>query len=307
MNKKAVAIILFAILFTIGVFVFDDYGISMDEEVQREHGIVTYRWLNRKLFNRGVFVDEGTENIEKYGGRIYGVALQLPVVFAEDVYHIVNGEAMSFRTIYLVRHAYLYCWFLIGLYCFYCLLCDLYNNPLLSAAGVLMVFVFGRVFADSFYNVKDMLFTSVSMVNLLLAERVLRFGRSTKWCIIYAVSTAFLVSSRIVGAIYPLLLIIFMLLNDFHRHRKLNLKPYLLICSSYFIWLLITPASWNNPLKYSFGYAKNFPITIPRERFCLTEYSIHPANFHPIITFVGLLFPFRLCFCCFALSGCLSF
>ena len=264
LNKKNTALILFTILAIIGIFAFDDFGMSMDEEYQREHSVVTYRWLNRKLFDRGVFVDEATENIEKYGGKKYGVAMQLPLVFAEDVYNVIHGEPMSFRQIYLVRHAYQHFWFLVGLLCFYFLLCDLYGSPLLSAAGVLMIYVFGRVFADSFYNIKDMLFTSLSMINLFFGERVLRSGRKTKWCIFYALSTAFLVSSRIVGAIYPLMLIVLMALDDIRTRRKLDLRPYIIICASYFIWLAITPASWTNPIAYSFTYAKKFSNYTPK-------------------------------------------
>lgn len=264
MTREKVSIILFLCLFVIGAFVFDDYGMSMDEELQRHHGIVTYRWLNRKLFDRGVFVDEGTEDLEHYNGGKYGVAMQLPLVFVEDVYQVIHHEPMSFRSIYLMRHAYLHCVFLIGLYCFYCLLCNLYDKPLLSAVGVLMIYVFGRLFADSFYNIKDLMFVSLSMVNLLFGERVLRSGRSRKWCILYAISTAFLVSSRIVGAIYPLLLIVIMAADDIIHKNKLKIEPYLIICSSYFIWLAITPASWFDPIGYSFGTAKKFSNYTPK-------------------------------------------
>ncbi len=307
LNKKNTALILFTILAIIGIFAFDDFGMSMDEEYQREHSVVTYRWLNRKLFNRGVFVDEATENIEKYGGKKYGVAMQLPLVFAEDVYNVIHGEPMSFRQIYLVRHTYQHFWFLVGLLCFYFLLYDLYGSPLLSAAGVLMIYVFGRVFADSFYNIKDMLFTSMTMINLFFGERVLRSGRKTKWCIFYAVSTAFLVSSRIVGAIFPLLLIVLMGLDDIRTRRKINLRPYLIIFASYLIWLAITPASWNNPFAYSFTYAKKFSNYTPKGNvlFDGVFYKCRelPADYY--LRWIGISVP--LVFLAFSIIGLIFF
>ena len=292
-DKNRVGILLFAILIFIGVLVYDDYGMSMDEEFQRTHSIVTYKWLNRKLFDRGVFIGEGTEDLQHYSGRKYGVALQMPLVFAEDVYNVLHGEPMSFRQIYLMRHAYLHAFFLIGLYCFYCMLCDLYKKPLLSAAGVLMIYVFGRIFADSFYNVKDLLFTSVSLIELYFGERLLRSGRSTKWCILYAISTAFLVTSRIVGAIYPVLLIAVMLVEDIKSGKKIKLKPYILICSSFFIWIAITPAAWADPTTYTSTYIKKFSNYTPKGNLLFNGnyYGGRKVPFDYYLRWIGITAP----------------
>lgn len=249
---------LFAVLIGIGLLVYQDYGIGMDEPMQRLHGVVAYRWLNRTFFDRGVLVHDGSEEWESEGSKYYGVAIQLPLVFAEDVYQLITHEPMPVRTIYHMRHLYCYFIFVFSLFCFYRMTKDMFGSDLPALAGVLMIFSFGRFFAESFFNIKDVLFSSLCTITLFYAERVLLSGYRTKWCLLLAVATAFTVSSRMVGAVIPLLLIIFILVRTVHRHEAFPWKPLLLICASYPVWLLITPASWTNPIQFSLGYVTTF-------------------------------------------------
>ena len=255
---KWIRFLLLGVLIVIGILVHDDFGVTVDESLQRRHGIVTWRWLNRNILNRGVFVNEGTEDLSTYSGRYYGVILQLPLVIAEDVYQTVSGSPMSTRAIYLMRHAWVYLFFILALMAFFEICNEAFHQPLLSASGVLMILVFGRYFADSCFNIKDSLFASLTVLNLFLAGKVVRSGRKPKWLFIYAVETALMVSSRVVGALYPLLFLLCLIIADLRKRNRPDFRAWLIIASSYPIWLLFTPASWSNPIQYSLRCVHKF-------------------------------------------------
>ena len=256
--SKYFALILFGALILIGIITYRDYGIGMDEPMQRRHAVVAYRWLNRTFFDRGVLVHYGSEEWESEGSKYYGVAIQLPLVFAEDVYQLVTHEPMPIRTIFHMRHLYCYFIFVFSLFCFYRMVKDMFGSELLAAAGVLMIFSFGRFFAEAFLNIKDVVFSSLCVITLFYAERIRLTKYEKKWGILFAIATAFTVSSRLAAAIIPLLLIVFILVKTVIRHEKFPLKILLLICLAYPVWLLITPASWTDPLGFSLGYVTTF-------------------------------------------------
>ena len=111
-KERLLPIFMFLIILIIGLMIYDDYGIGWDESQERASSLVSYRYLNRVLLNRGVFVNEMTEDISTYRDHYYGVSIQLPLMFIEDVYQLATHEPMSYTQIYHVRQ--LYCFFLLA-------------------------------------------------------------------------------------------------------------------------------------------------------------------------------------------------
>lgn len=248
--------LLFALILMIGLAVYDDYGISSDEVIQRVHVIVSYRWVNRTLFGRNCFKPYAMYGeLPEFGDRYYGVAVQFPPLLIEDIYQHFTGTEMPFGMVFRMLHLYTFLIYFGGLICFYGLLRNLNGSRRAGVIGVLAIFTFGRFFAQSFYNIKDIVFAALLMAALCLTERVLRDGYKVKWCLLLAVCSAFLVSTRIVGAIVPLFTLICALLDRENPHK---VRTALLILSAYPIWLLITPASWTDPLGFSYAYALKF-------------------------------------------------
>ena len=266
-------IIAFVAMLLVGLIVFDDYGFSFDEEVQRQHALISYRTVARMLSGREVFSDAGP-SLTDYEYKYYGVAMQLPLVFAEDMYQLSTGTPMPMRTVYRMRHLYTFLIYWFALVCFYRMLRRMFDSPWLALAGVCMVYLFGRFFAQSCYNIKDMLFTSLFMIALYCAERVFATKRKPLWCVLFAVSGALLVTSRIVGALLIVLVLAAMLIEDIASARAAGrgetgeaiaqaslwrrLLPYLLICGAYPVWILVTPAAWRDPVGFSLGYVFRF-------------------------------------------------
>lgn len=255
---KIIVGFLFFAFMVIGLCVYKDYGISIDEPTQRNHGIVTYRWLNRTFFDRGVLVNEGSEDLDNYESKYYGVAIQLPLVFIEDIYQVITKESMPTSNIYRMRHLYTYLIYILSLYCLYRLFHNLFGSNILGLTGVLMVYSFGRFFAHSFYNIKDMMFASLFTISLFFAEKVISSVYEKKWCLYFSIVTAFTVSSRIVGALLAVFILTFSIADCIFRKKKLPLASLAILCLAYPIWLLITPASWSDPIRFSINCVSTF-------------------------------------------------
>lgn len=270
---KICVILVFVAILLVGICVFDDYGLSCDEQIQRQHSLISYRTVARVLFDREAFPDAGPV-LQEYPHKYYGVAMQLPLVFAEDMFLLATGAPMSTETVFLMRHLYTFLVYYFALICFYLMLKRLFGSRWLALAGVLMVFLFGQFFAHSFYNIKDLLFASLLMIALCCAERVFASGRKPVWCILFALSGTLLVTSRIVGALLIVLVLLAMLWQDIAGIRAAKrdpkacpnaekslwqkLLPYLIICMAYPMWILVTPAAWSDPIGFSLGYIRTF-------------------------------------------------
>ena len=93
MSEKVI-FLLFSIFFLVGLFTFKDYGISVDEEVQRRIG---FYWLNYVLsftsfneLNNTVVLKlaqiAGFTLPDVEGNQYYGVTFDLPVAFLEIIF-----------------------------------------------------------------------------------------------------------------------------------------------------------------------------------------------------------------------------
>lgn len=307
-KERLLPLLMFLTFLIIGLMIYDDYGIGWDESQERASSLVSYRYLNRVLLNRGVFVNEMTEDISTYRDRYYGVSIQLPLMFIEDVYQLAAHEPMSYTQIYHVRHLYCFFLFLFALYCFYKFLKDLHESVRYAAAGVLMIYTFGRFFAESFYNIKDIVFASLTMITLFCAEKMFRTKLCTKWCLLFAVSAAFLVNSRIIGALFPLIILLLIILESICKHTQLPVKPILLICLSLPIWILITPAAWENPVDFAIGVVRCFASYEPWKGTQLFAGKVMPVTELPFdyyLRWIGMTVPLVYLF--FFFCGFVSF
>ena len=265
-KQRYIWIALFAIILVIGFTVYRDYGVSVDEPTERLNDIMSYVEMNKALFHRipPVFRDKAEEfDIASYADRYYGVAVRFPLMLIEDFHFEQSGTGFSNQEIYYIRH--LYCWLLYvgALLSFYFLIRRMTGKDLIACVGVLMLFLFGRFFASSFYDVKDMVFVSLVIYSIACAERVFATNRKKRWCLLFAFCSALAVTARVVAAIIDILMIILLLAEDIKRRseRRFSLQllfPYLIILCAFPIYLLMSPVSWKDPIKYCMGVVNTF-------------------------------------------------
>ena len=98
---KFFVIVYMVLYFIVGVSTFKDYGISIDEQIQRQHSLVSYKYICEEYLGRdlsGYEVFSDIPDIEGYQHKYYGILLQLPFVVIEDFFDF----SLQTRTIYLI-------------------------------------------------------------------------------------------------------------------------------------------------------------------------------------------------------------
>jgi len=187
---RIVVPIFFMILLAVGCGIYRDYGLSWDEEIQRlSLGKVVYDYVT------GANTHALLEGPTKY----YGPAFEFLLVALEKL----RGETDT-REIYFMRHLVTFLVFYISLVFFYMIGKLRFGSWKPALLGCLFLVLSPRIFADAFYNSKDLPFLSVFIIALYT---LLRFherpspGRATAHALVCAV----LIDIRIVGVIVPMI------------------------------------------------------------------------------------------------------
>ena len=113
-----------------------------------------------------------------------------------------SSEPSATREYYLVRHYAVFVLFWLGCIAFYRLLFAQTRSWKWALLGTLLLILSPRIFAHSFYNVKDAVFLSIFLFGIWTLWRFLeKPGVATAlW---HALSTAVLIDTRIVGVVLP--------------------------------------------------------------------------------------------------------
>ena len=175
-----VAIVLAAFA-TVGVAVFDDYGVAPDEFRQREMAVVAADYV----FGDGALLT----------GRdwYYGVSFEAPLLLAERLLCLTDS-----RAVLLLRHLLTHLFFLTGgLFC-WLLALRLCGDRRLALFALLLYLLHPRLYAHSFFNSKDIPFLAMFMIALWLVERAFRRDTAAAFALC-GVGVGVLVDLRVMG------------------------------------------------------------------------------------------------------------
>ena len=243
------AIILMIIYAVTGVFCYDDYGCGPDEGMERQTSLVNYKYVIHKL---QIPIDEKNEawlgylpELHEYRDRYYGTALHFPLVLIESLYHF-SLEPSQF---YGMRHFYTFLNYFLGVFCIYKLLSKRFESTKYGIIGIIMLILFPRFFAESFYNNKDVIFVAWYAVCCYLIARWFQ-KRDLTTSILLAFCFALTCNTRFNGIVFfPVF--IFLYVFDCIRYKNINgLKEFLMVLfASVLFFYLITPNFWENPIE----------------------------------------------------------
>ena len=173
-----------ALFLAAGLAVLDDYGVAIDENLQR---VIT-------AYNLDYVLRSDKSNIID-SDRFYGVAYEAPLLLVERALGLQDT-----RAVYLVRHLLTHLFFLTGGLFAYLLARRLFRSRLLATAAMLLFLLSPRLYAHSFFNSKDIPFLVMFMITLFLAHRA--FRRDTLWSFaLLGVGAGLLVNLRIMGVV----------------------------------------------------------------------------------------------------------
>jgi len=234
--------ILFVAFLITGIFIYTDYGISWDEPVSRvDNGIINYNYITSGDYKSLI------EGNEKYHGPSFEIAL----VFAEKIFGL-NGSI----EIYHMRHLLTFLLFAVSVLFFYRLCLTYYKTRWLAVIGSAFLILSPRIFADAFYNSKDLALLSFFIINIYTAVRLLErptFGNA----LLNAFISALTIDVRILGVIIPAFTCLILLINwirDKDQRRKITFSTILFVVSLAAFIILFWPVLWRHPVD-NFLYA----------------------------------------------------
>lgn len=283
----------------VGRYTYRDYGITVDETVERDSTLINYQYAFQTLFGRDLSLSD--QPLETYKDRHYGVTLQMPTVMVEHL----TGFTMPSRDIYMLRHLWTFLLCLSGLACFYLFLERVFSNRWYALLGLLMLALYPRFWGEQFTNIKDMVFMATCCWALLATALSLRHEGKWRWEVLSALLFALCANTRIIGFLFPSLLFGYRVLRDgvltpvwkeggARRFFAQLAKHALALLLMLVCYVLVTPAAWASPLRFIIeAFANSQTITTGTAPSISWETVIHIMRCHGITFPHGCPCPFR--------------
>jgi hypothetical protein len=237
-RSRLVVGIFFAAFLLIGLGIYKDYGLSWDEMINHDNGTMAFNYAFK-----------GDRSLLTYTDRYYGVAFELPLIMIEKFLKLETP-----RGIFLMRHLATFLMFFLGVVFFYRLSRDHFRSWKIGLLGSLLLILSPRLFAESFYNSKDLVFLSLFTISIYTLVQFLE-KTSLFRAAGHALVCALLIDVRVLGVLVPGLTLLFVLADSMAgaRSQSPSLRKGILSLVLFFaltsgLVVLFWPILWKNPL-----------------------------------------------------------
>ncbi len=247
-RQVLIVILFFIIYFIIGMFLFTDYGVSWDEPRQRDWGNEYFNLITHK---------HPLENF--WQGKFYGPFFQIILAFQENLFHLQDT-----RDIFLSFHFTTFLYFFISVIFFYLIAQKIFGKWKYSLLACAMLILSPRIFADSFYNPKDIPLLAIFIIStytlLFLYEKP-----NYLTAIVHGTASAAAIATRVIGIMIPAITIVILIFSLFTRKDvskfKIGLLGLIYLACTYGFTILFWPVLYFEPaiLWQSFQYMRDFP------------------------------------------------
>ncbi len=250
-------ILILIVYFITGLFIFDDYGVTVDEPFERQTGLVNLKFIIKDLLHKPLPNKLSTlPDLKTYEDKDYGIILQFPIILSE---YFTNFKH-DISSIYKLRHLWTFLNFYISVICFNLLLFQRFRNRLISLLGTLFLIISPRIFAESFYNIKDLMFLSWFIIGLFFLYRFIHHP-TYRNSLILAIVIALDSNTRLIGFILLVAACIYLFYAFFTGEiskKEFLINGLILVGLNIFLWFLFIPASWRNPINFLIAAIKHF-------------------------------------------------
>lgn len=297
-NRNWVPSLFFVALAILGLFIYKDYGISWDEPIERLTGIVNLNYIGeffqiRWIQNDPILSANSSLHLLQYSDRYFGPAFGIISVFLERLLRITDEQQ-----IYFFRHLLNFAIFFGGVHALYQLATRRFSSWKMGLLAALMLILSPRLFGESFYNSKDLIFLSVFCIGL--NSLVVMITKPTMGrAIAHGIITALVIDTRSIGIVLPALSVFYFIYGQY-IHRA-NVKQTLSILFIYFAALSIFvaifwPFLWSNPIAHFFetlGKFSKWGTTQVAVLYLGEFYQIQktPLPWHYVFTWIAVTTP----------------
>ena len=230
-----------ALFVVVGVAALDDYGMPWDEVTHRKMAIANAEYI----------ATGATDLLYYKDYRYYGVAFDMSLLLLERALGLQDS-----RDIYLTRHVIMHLFFIAGGFACGMIAYRMVGSRWVALLAMLMFLLHPRLYAHSFFNVKDVPFAAMLLITLYLTHRA--FRRDTLG--------AFLLCGIVVGLAINMRPFGLMLLPMILAMRGLDLWQAgreerrcvlasigIFAAAALAITYIIHPYHWENPLRFVEG------------------------------------------------------
>lgn len=288
----------FIVYLVLGLFIFRDYGLSWDEHSTREIGL--------KLFN---YAFHGDESLFSFVDRDYGGAFEIAMVALEKLFHLTDTQS-----IFYARHLFIFLTFASSVWVFYKLCAHKFNDYRMGALGALCLILSPRIFAESFYNSKDIVLLSFFIFSIYALTKFLE-QPSPRRGLVCALVSALLIDIRLAGLIIPLIAGSFIAFETIcskeTRAKWKDTADSVAVFAVFLIFFIILfwPFLWRDPVEHFFEALhrmSNFSSMANSPVFYLGNYFKASAlPWHYIPTWLAITTP--IIYSAFFVVGLFSF
>lgn len=242
--NQSLVYLYFVAIFLVCWLKIEDYGVTLDDELYYRNGVNSYEYIKNfflSLFNNEINLFEYKSKVKEWP-----IVFELFLVFICNIFNINQIEE-----IYLASHRINFIIFFLSIIFFYKLIKKRFENNLISIVAVSFIILSPRIFAESFYNSRDIFFMSLFIFYTYSGYNFLA-NKNLSNTILFAFFTALLINAKILGLIPFAIFCTLYLYNYLHTKKKLikNIKNILLYLtfSLFFIYIL-WPFLWSDPLN----------------------------------------------------------
>tara|TARA_X000000950_G_scaffold229405_1_gene277267 strand:+ start:226 stop:1875 length:1650 start_codon:yes stop_codon:yes gene_type:complete len=300
-KRNIVLIIFLSIYFFLGITIYTDYGIGIEEHFQRKNG---FYWLSHLLDYLNLDSLKNISNL-KYDRIIssyptlpdtsvfnfYGVIFDVPAAFFEILLNL-----NSTKSFFQMRHLLNFVIYFISSIFFFKILINRFNYNI-GLFGISIYLFTPRIFGDSFHNNKDILFLSLLTISISFLFNYFEKSNN-KNLVLFCLFGALATSTRIMGIYLPILFIFFIfieyLVNKKNFIKFLNLTGKVLFFFILFLYLHY-PYMWQlNIIEISDWFSKYFYSMNLKILFNGQYYYMNylPRSYLPV--WIGISTPFIL-------------
>jgi len=244
--------IFFSALVLLGLALHRDYGISWDEPDSRTLGIVNAMYLGKVLGIDAINQSEEFSQyrkfpLETYKDRDYGVAFELPAILLERLLKLRDEQQ-----IYFFRHLLTYLVCVGGMYGLYCLAKRRFHDWRIGLLAVTFFMLSPRMFAESFYNDKDLVFLAIFTIGL---NASIAFVLKPTWllALLSGLACALAINIRLIGILLPMIVLGVFLVQAWqerlHILRKATLAFWFMLATFGFT-VIFWPWLWSDPFGH---------------------------------------------------------
>ena len=255
---------IFILYFFAGLSIVKDFGLSIDEPFHRTNGYYWYLNIVKKFSSDYELINllkNKLENMHWAKEMANGQYLQYGVFF--DVLSTAIEEFLRIdktRDAFIVKHGLTFIIFFISSIFFYNIILERFKNKQFSILITFFYVTSPRIFAESFYNCKDIVFMSFCVYSLYFCLKSLDKIKVIN-IVFFALFAALATDIRIMGILLFCMYLIFLIINSLEEkyYLRKNYKFFLILFFLYPLFVfLFWPYLWDDPVQNFIFAFKSF-------------------------------------------------